>query len=326
MDSSPSETIRQPFIEHLNELRRRLFWVVIAVITSAGLAFSFNQQLLDIVQKPLHQTLYFTSPAGGLSFVFQLCLTVGFITAFPVIIYHIYQFLSPIVARQRKRRVFFYISMSFVLALGGLAFAYFISLPAALHFLTQFGGENVRSLIKADEYFSFALAYMAGFALMFQIPLLISIINRVKPMKPGRMMRAQRWVILSSFIGAAIITPTPDPINQTLMAAPAIVLYQISIILVWLVNKGRSQPEAVSQTNNSRAVPERPTASAVRRQVQPKVISDFVPGSYKRQPVNRQKPIIVPMQRRVTVRPVAANRSYPARPIRSIDGFIIASS
>jgi len=124
------------------------------------------------------------------------------VVAFSLIIYHVYRFVSPLLARQKRIAVFAYISFSFILAFLGVLFAYFISLPTALHFLTQFGGEGIESLIKADEYFSFALAYIAGFGIIFQIPLLLLLMNRVKPLSPGGMMRSQRWVILLSFVGS----------------------------------------------------------------------------------------------------------------------------
>jgi hypothetical protein len=92
----------------------------------------------------------------------------------------------------------------------------------------------IKALITADEYFSFALAYIVGFALLFQLPLIILFINRIKPLRPSGMMKAQRYVILFSFIAAAILTPTPDPMNQFIMAVPLVILYQISIVIIWL--------------------------------------------------------------------------------------------
>jgi sec-independent protein translocase protein TatC len=186
------------------------------------------------------------------------------------------------------------------LAFAGVLFAYFVSLPAALHFLAKFGGAGVQSLITVDEYFNFALAYLAGFALLFQLPLLILFVNRIKPLTPGKMMGAQRFVILISFIVAAILTPTPDPFNQLLMAAPAIVLYQIGIIMVMIVNRG-SKPvvsqklpnkieyninekiiltkQAVTQPQHlTRTQPPSPVPAPVRRG---RMFMDIIPPSQK---------------------------------------------
>lgn len=144
--------------------------------------------------------------------------------------------------------MFRYIGCSILLAGAGIAFAYLVSLPAALHFLTNFGGQQVESLITADAYFNFALAYIAGFAVLFQLPLIVLFTNRITPLKPGKMMGAQKYIILGSFIVAAILTPTPDPINQSIMAVPVVLLYQISIILVLLTNIKRKPKYKKVQT------------------------------------------------------------------------------
>lgn len=234
-------TAKKPFIEHVHELQKRLTWSVLALAIGGGVAYNFYQPLLNLVQRPLGQTLYYTSPTGGFSFLFKVCLAAGFVFALPVILYHIFGFLGPLLHRRQRASIVAYTMWSIDLAYAGVLFAYFVSLPAALHFLAKFGGAGVQSLITVDEYFNFALAYLAGFALLFQVPLVILFINRIKPLKPSKMMGAQRFVILFSFIIAAILTPTPDPFNQLLMAAPAILLYQVGIVLVLVVNRNHRQ-------------------------------------------------------------------------------------
>jgi sec-independent protein translocase protein TatC len=285
--NSAQSAIRKPLVSHLAELRARLGWIVLVVAAGSVGAFSIHQQLLEIIQRPLDQTLYFTSPTGGFTFVFQLCLTVGIVLGFPVIIYHVYQFLVPLFVKHKKIILVSYTIASFVMACLGALFAYFISLPAALHFLTQFGGENIESLIKADEYFAFALAYVGGFAILFQIPLVVLFINKITPLKPSGMFRAQRWVVLGSFIVAAIITPTPDPLNQALMAAPAIVLYQISIVLVFVVNWRR--PRSVRPKASIGAEKIMAPAfdhTAPRPQPEKRLVSDFIVTGKRNPPMD----------------------------------------
>src|SRR5690606_28664353 len=106
-----------------------------------------------------------------------------------------------------RKLVIVYSVLSFFMAIIGVVFAYFVSLPAALHFLMGFSNETISSLVGVNEYYNFALAYLLGYALLFQLPIIISFINRIKPLNPGGMMKAQRWVILGSFIVAAILTP-----------------------------------------------------------------------------------------------------------------------
>lgn len=239
MDSAQFGTIRRPFIEHVQEVRRRLIWSSVALLIGGGVGYSLYERLLDLIQRPLGQTLYYTSPTGGFNFAFKICIVFGLIFALPVMSFHMFKFLEPVTTKESRHSILKYVLWSVILAYAGVMFGYYISLPAALNFLTQFGGENIQSLITANEYFSFALAYVAGFALLFQLPLLILFVNRVTPLKPSGMFKAQKYVILGSFIVAAILTPTPDPINQLLMALPIILLYQVSIIVIWVANRSR---------------------------------------------------------------------------------------
>lgn len=236
---APKETVRTPFIEHIYELRKRLLICAVFVAIGAGVGYSINEQLLAIIQQPLGQKLFYTSPTGGFSFVFMLCVFFGVVFALPCIIYQIIAFLKPVLPHTSRRSMLLYPLCSVILAALGITFAYFISLPASLHFLANFGGGNIEALITTDTYFNFALSYIMGFAILFQLPLLLTIANRITPLKPGKLMKWQRYVIIGSFIGAAMITPTPDPFNQLLMAGPIIILYQLSIVLIWVINKGR---------------------------------------------------------------------------------------
>lgn len=227
----------KPFIEHVRELQIRLTWCAASIGVGGFFAYLVHPRLMELIRRPLGQTLYYTSPVGGFNFVFKLCLVAGIIVALPVIIYHCFRFVGPMIKSDSKKLIISFVIWSFVLAVAGVLFGYLISLPAALHFLTAIGGENIKSLIQADEYFNFALAYIAGFALIFQVPVVMLFINKIRPLSPGPMMRMQRYIILASFILAAILTPTPDPVNQAIMALPMVILYQVGVVLVWLVNK-----------------------------------------------------------------------------------------
>lgn len=226
-----------PMMDHVGELRRRALYCLIALFIGGIIGYKFQDQIIAWLVKPLGQQLFYTSPTGGFDFLIKICLFFGFILAVPVIIYNLFKFISPAIPPHVTYSFAKIISVSIVLALAGVAFAYFVSLPSALHFLNNFSNDQVSSLISAQEYFNFVMIYMAGFALLFQMPLVFSFINKVKPLKPSQLLKKQKVVILVSFIVAAMLTPTPDPINQALMAAPIIALYQTSIGVVWRDNK-----------------------------------------------------------------------------------------
>ncbi len=233
----------RPFIEHLTEVRIRLTWIALTVIGFSAVGYFISDTLLALLHRPIGETLYYTSPVGGLNFLIKLCFSLGFVLALPVIFYQLNKFFSPMVSKKHNRLIVRYSVYSSIMALAGVAFAYFISMPAALHFLMGFSNGTIESLVGVNEYYGFAIAYMLGYALLFQLPIIISFINKIKPLDPGSMMRAQRWVILFSFIVAAILTPTPDPTNQFIMAAPAIVFYQVGVFFVWVSNRNRKQSD-----------------------------------------------------------------------------------
>lgn len=222
-----------PFADHISELRKRFMWILLFVAIGGGIGYALNDTLMRILQQPLHDSLYYNTPGGAFSFVMKLCVVFGILVALPVLSYHTFAFFGPIIPTKTKRATVLYITMSVVLAAAGVAFAYFVSLPASLHFLTTFGnGGDIHALITANEYFNFVLTYVAGFAILFQVPLIITFSNRIKPLPPKKLLGATRYVVLVSFIAAAVITPTPDPMNQAIMAFPIIGLYLLSVCLV----------------------------------------------------------------------------------------------
>lgn len=233
-----SEAPRLTFAEHIRELRKRLMWSLFFVAIGAGIGYALNSAILRILQKPLNESLYYTTPTGAFSFILKLCVVFGLIVALPMIVYQTFAFFGPVLPTRSKRSISKYVLVSVALAIGGISFAYFVSLPAALHFLVNFGSDSgdIKALITADEYFNFVFAYIAGFAVLFQLPLIISFINKIKPLKPSKLIGGTRYVVLGSFVIAAIITPTPDPLNQALMAGPVILLYFVSVAGIIVAN------------------------------------------------------------------------------------------
>lgn len=226
------------FAEHIRELRGRIMWSLLFMVIGAGVGYGMHDRLLQVLQRPLHDTLYYTTPTGAFSFIIKICVVFGIIVALPMMIYQAFAFFGPLIKARTRRQFVGYVLTSIILAGIGILFAYYISLPAALSFLVNFGADkgNIEALITADEYFNFVLTYIAGFAILFQLPLIISFINRIKPLQPKQLVKQTKYVILVSFIVAAIITPTPDPFNQFIMAGPMILLYFGSACMIAIVN------------------------------------------------------------------------------------------
>lgn len=232
------EAERQPFIAHVRELRQRLMVVALSVVGFTAFGFLHVDTLITILLNPSHtQEFIYTSPGGGFDFTFRICLYFGLAASVPVFIYNVLRYFEPLVIWVSKRYMMYVFFWSCALTAMGIAFAYFISLPAALTFLlNEFTTERISALLSVQDYLSFVIIYLVGSALLFQIPLVLLFFNSVKPLKPRKLISYQRYVILISFVLAAIITPTSDVINLLIMAVPIIIMYQVGVTLIWVSN------------------------------------------------------------------------------------------
>lgn len=173
-----------------------------------------------------------------MNFLFSVCLDIGLVLATPVIIYQFLAFLSPLMRDTTRRFLFISSIAAGIVALAGVTFGYFIGLPSALHFLLhQFTTVQVRPLITIQSYMQFVSLYLFGSALMFQLPLILIIINRIKPLKPSGLFKYERHLIVGALIIAFIMNPTPNIIDQMLIVVPIILMYQVGIALIWFVNR-----------------------------------------------------------------------------------------
>jgi sec-independent protein translocase protein TatC len=233
--------LRLPFIEHLNELRRRLFYVAVSIVLWSSAAYAIEHSIVHWLLAPAKcQKFIYTSVGGGLNFLFQVCLYVGIAFSMPVIIYQSLRYVQPLIGRHSTRFILTASAVSGLLGAIGMAFGYFLGLPSALHFLlNQFHTSDISALITIQSYLSFVMIYLLGSSLMFQVPLVMFLVNRIKPLKPRTLFKYERWVIVVSLVTAALINPSPHPYDLGIIAVPMILSYQIGILLVWAVNKRR---------------------------------------------------------------------------------------
>ncbi|HUQ85065.1 MAG TPA: twin-arginine translocase subunit TatC [Candidatus Limnocylindrales bacterium] len=234
------------FGEHLSELRTRLMVSVFCVGLGATVAYFFNKEILAFLVRPLGGPLYYTTPAGGFDLVFKISLFSGIFIASPILVYQFLAFLEPVIPQRTSSSLRQFLLASWALLIAGAAVAYYLSLPAALKLLNEFSSDQVKAIISTKDYFSFVISYLGGFAFVFQLPVVMLLLNKITPLHPKKLSHYIRHVVLLSFIIAAILTPTPDPVNQAIMAAPLIVLYLLSIFFIWLVNVSK-RPKVVKQ-------------------------------------------------------------------------------
>lgn len=298
------------FMDHIRELQWRLAIVALAFLATGAAVYPFFDKIVALLLKPLgnNLSLVYLTPGGAFNFAVQVCIYAAMIGALPVALYHIYRFVMPAVEKTTLRGVLGYSLSSLLLAAVGVAFSYFLALPAAIQFLTSFDLKNISPMLTVESYLSFVMTYLLAGALLFQLPLFMTIINRIKPMTPRMLMSGQRHVILWSVVFAAVISPTPDAVNQLLLAAPMIVMYQVGIVIILLKNRKRADKKSKDGLL-TRSVADNESANHIAKEIKP------CPMEAKKVSVctEPETPILV--------KKPASNHTLASR--RSLDGFVV---
>lgn len=223
-------------IDHLEELRNRILFSLFLVILCTALAYSFVQQIMNFLVRSIGK-LYFMSPTEAFWVQVKLAMFVGLYCALPFIFYQIWKFVE-IGLKQNERKYVLPLSIaSFILFTLGGAFCYFFVIPVAINFLLSYGSSTLLPLISVSKYLSFIGCLVFAFGFTFQLPLILMFLARMGIVNCASLRKFRRFAILGSFIVGAALTPTPDMVNQTLLALPIIVLYEMSIWLIKIFEK-----------------------------------------------------------------------------------------
>jgi sec-independent protein translocase protein TatC len=233
---------------HLNELRRRLVICLVAVAVGIVISFVFADQLFKILVWPAKGiNLIFIDVTEMLGTYMQVCLVAAIIVAMPVLVYQLIAFVAPALTPREKKYVWIILPFIFLMFMGGVAFSYFVLLPPAMQFLISFGADIATPQIRIGNYVSLIGRLLLATGLIFETPVVTTFLARMGIISSKWMGHQRKWAIIVAFILGAIITPTLDPVNQTLVALPLIVLYEMSIWLAKLVehrHAGSLKPEA----------------------------------------------------------------------------------
>jgi len=231
---------RLPILGHLAELRNRLIRCVIAVVVTTVVAFVFYHQLYDILIYPARDTGFIAIELTEiLGTTMRVCLTAGIIVAIPYITYEFIMFVTPALTPKEKKYVYLTLPWIALMFAGGVVFGYFILIPPAVQFLIGFGNDIATPLPRISNYISLVTRILLAIGLVFELPVVSTFLARLGVINGKWLASKRKWAIVLAFVLAAIITPTWDPINQTLVAAPLIVLYELSIWLARFFGKKR---------------------------------------------------------------------------------------
>ena len=219
-------------VQHLTEFRDRLMVASIAVLITTALSFVFTTQIIKLLLLPSGvDRLLALSPTESFTTYFRVALFSGIALAMPVILYEIYAYIDPALYPGERRFVRIIGLPVLGLFVGGMAFCYFVLLPRAIPFLINFGGEVIDNQLRAADYLSFVTTFILGMGIVFEVPVIIWALVRVGVVQRNWLAKQRRYVFLLSFVAAAILTPTPDPFNQTLVAIPMYLLYETGLFL-----------------------------------------------------------------------------------------------
>jgi sec-independent protein translocase protein TatC len=222
------------WLEHVEELRRRLLVAIVTLVVTSLASTAFAAQLVDLLTYPIGgmQALQSIEVTENASIFFRVAFASGFALALPVWIYQLLAFLFPAMEWREKRWILIGLPFATLLFLAGVAFGYFVMLPTALPVL-QTGFLDIKNAIRPDNYFRFVTSLLLWLGVSFEIPLLIFILARLRLVTARQLARYWRYAVVTIALIAGIVTPTTDPISMIVMMVPLLVLYGLSVFLAW---------------------------------------------------------------------------------------------
>ncbi len=242
MESSKDN--KMSLTEHLIELRKRLFRIIIILGAGFLVCFYFKDFVFEIITKPITQVLPADSHLVYIgvteAFFVYMKLSLLMLTS-PFILYQIWRFISPGLLPKEKRYVVPFVFFSTLLFLGGIVFGYVIVLPPAFKFFISFNNQYLQAMISFREYLSLFVTFLLGFGLSFELPVFIFFLTKLGIVNAGMLIKQWKFAILFIFIIAAALTPSPDALSQILMAIPLMFLYLVSIFVAKFAKRQKIQ-------------------------------------------------------------------------------------
>jgi sec-independent protein translocase protein TatC len=240
------------FLEHLEELRRRIIYSLIAVAVGFFLCWGYAEKIYGIMQRPimealqrngLAQKLVYLNPTEPFNMYLKVAFLAGLFVTSPFILYQVWAFIAPGLYRNEKRYVTPFMFSTVLLFIAGGYFGYKLVYPQALEFLIGYG-KQFQPMITIGEYTDLFLVIIIGMGVIFELPILVFFLSLMGVVTAGWMWRNLRYSILVIFIIAAILTPTTDILNMCIFAAPMVALYVFSIGIAWIVHPAQRRKRA----------------------------------------------------------------------------------
>ena len=246
---------KQPFLGHLEELRKRLVISAIAVGVGFAASYPFAERLFGLLVAPLQAVmpegshLIFTNLPEMFFTYLKVSFLAGIMLVAPFIFYQIWMFIAPGLYKKEKKYVIPFVVASTILFVGGSLFGYFIVFPFGFKFFVGFSNEYVKALPSVKQYFSFAIKLLFAFGVVFELPVVIFFLAKMGMVTPKMLRKNRKYAILMTFVVAAILTP-PDVITQCMMAGPLIILYEIGILVAQIAWKKKEEKKKEAEDDD----------------------------------------------------------------------------
>jgi sec-independent protein translocase protein TatC len=219
------------FIDHLEELRRRILYSIAGVAIFAIAGFFFAKKVMGmIIERASLETTYFFAPAEAFVAQIKVALFLGVVISFPFLLYQTWAFIGPGLTKSERRISLAYIGSGIVLFAIGIAFGYYILIPYGLKFLLSFGSDMIQPLMNIGKYLNFFLWCLLGSGLLFQLPLLVFFLIKLGIVDVDTITRHRPEAIVAILVLCAVITPTGDFFTLLLLSVPLLILFEISIL------------------------------------------------------------------------------------------------
>ncbi len=237
---------KMSFLEHLDELRKRIVQSCLGVAVGILASFAFINYIVNFILTPTRNVLpagsrmIYTQPGEAFGLYIQVSLIMGVVLAAPWIMYQVWLFIAPGLYANEKRLAIPFVTLSTVGFVGGTAFNHYIVFPLMMRFFASFNTSDLVFLPRLEDVFDLYTKMLLGMGLVFQMPTVVYFLAKMRLVTAKFLWRHTKYAVLIIFILAAVITPSGDMITQTIFAAPMLVLYALSILIAWLVAPKRA--------------------------------------------------------------------------------------
>jgi sec-independent protein translocase protein TatC len=264
----PEQELRMSFWNHLDELRKRIIRALLWIAIGFGVCFSYSEDILRLLMWPMNaklvvhssypfltsvpakvqQKLHYTTLIEPFWTHLKIGLIAGIMLVFPMVVYQVWRFIGPGLMSKERRYAGVFVFFSTAFFVLGLLFCYVLLLPFAIPFLLEYKTEDLVAILTLGYYIDFVLKFLLACGLVFELPLIIVVLSRIGIVTPDGLAKYRKYAVLGAFILGAILTPTPDVFNQTIMSIPIYLLYEAGILAARLFGRKKKASDSTDLT------------------------------------------------------------------------------